>query len=700
MNRQFLTDQQFLENVGWTLTHSLWQISLIAVMLFCLLRILKNASANFRYLLCLAALLTAILIPTLTFLSFQSNPIVKTEKILKPQENLPGNSISPISENNVIANVAPDSAPIEIAGENPSQGTFESLGIQIENLFNALLPYFIWFWLSGVLIFSLRLCGGIWQVRRFKTREVSAVGEDWQEKFDVLCEITGIRRTIKFLKSELVRTPMVAGWLKPFVIVPSSVLLGLTPPELETIIAHELIHIRRHDYLVNVLQSFVEIILFFHPLAWWISVQTRRERENACDDEVLKIYEREPLLYASALANLEDFRSRISNLAAPNIVAANGGNLMLRIQRIIKKSSEKTRPRQSFWAIIPVFLVISAILATVFLTNGQAVITGENPKTDANKKKIAIGLYSGPTQIDVERSAADDRESMRLLVEKLKEREIPVAGFVKGTTVNTDSEKSVAEQEEIVRLWRDAKFEIGFLDYKSPQSFNSSLNDYLTAIKKLRAQSDLVLSGKEQQKALEQMKKYREEMRKFRDGKKIDEETKANFDKVREVVRKNFEQFKINEKNWKKENNLTAVKYSIGTHDWLYSASYDYARRRNDKESMNRIKTEFIDYMSKILDHYERYSQQLYERNIPQTIALTPSRLTAESAGELFAIMQKRGYEFISMDEAMQDEAYQSDDLFVSGVGSSWFDAVALERRIELLDKPKVDEDVMAIWYK
>lgn len=701
MNWQNFNTQLFAEIVGWTLIHSLWQISLIAFLLVFSLRILKNASANVRYLFSGAALFSTVVILAATFIFLAPNretgkPLDSARISASIQENLLKN----IDGKQKAVEASTDTANTETIPENQMPEIEVSLKSRAESLFAEILPSFIWFWLGGVLLFSLRFCGGIWQVSRLKKRKINNIGDVWQTKFDNLCDQTGVRRTVKFLQSELVKTPMVVGWIKPIVIVPSSVLLGLNPRELETIIAHELIHIRRHDYLVNILQSFVEIILFFHPLAWWISAQLRRERENACDDEVLKIFAGERLLYANALANLEDFRSRINNLTAPNGVAANGGNLIMRIQRIIKKGTEKNHQRQSFWAIVPVLLVISAVLTTAFLIHGQAVVNGENSKTNANKKKLAIGLYSGYTQLDVERSAADESESMRRLVEKLKELKIPITGFAQISALSIDNEADIAKQEKILNLWRDAKFEIGFRDYKSPQSYNSSLIDYLKATKRLRAKFEPGLFGKDQQKVSEEMKKYREEMRKFKDDKKIGEEAKANFDRIQKDIRNQMDQFEAAEKNWKKENNLTAVKYSIGAYDWIYSATYDYARRKNDKTAMTRIKTEFINYMSKIFDHYEQSSQQLYGRNIPQTIPLTPSRLTADSANELFAVIKQRGYEFISMDEAMQDEAYQSDRIFVNSVGKSWLDPSVTETRGGLPDKPKVDEDVMAIWYK
>ena len=98
--------------------------------------------------------------------------------------------------------------------------------------------------------------------------------------------------------------PTVIGWLKPVVLLPASALAGLTPRQLEAILAHELAHIRRHDYLVNLLQTLVETLLFYHPAVWWLSRRIRVERENCCDDLAVSLCG-DPVAYAAALADLE-----------------------------------------------------------------------------------------------------------------------------------------------------------------------------------------------------------------------------------------------------------------------------------------------------------------------------------------------------------------------------------------------------------
>ena len=153
----------------------------------------------------------------------------------------------------------------------------------------------------------------------------------------------GIGRAVALLESSAISVPMVVGWLRPVVLVPASALAGLPPRQLAAILAHELAHVRRHDYLVNLLQAAVETLLFYHPAVWWVSAQVRRERENCCDDLAVAVCG-DRLGYARALADLEGLRAP----ASPLVLAASGGSLVERIRRLV--GAPVHRPRRSWMA--------------------------------------------------------------------------------------------------------------------------------------------------------------------------------------------------------------------------------------------------------------------------------------------------------------------------------------------------------------
>ena len=171
-------------------------------------------------------------------------------------------------------------------------------------------------WLAGVAILTLRLFSGWMWVQRMKSHDAQPVHEGLDAMGRRLMRRLHIVRAVRFLESRRVDVPTVIGWLRPVVLLPVSTLAGLTPRQVEAILAHELAHIRRHDYLVNLLQTVVETLLFYHPAVWWLSHRIRVERENCCDDLAVSLCG-DPVAYAAALAELEGLRASSGSSRLP-----------------------------------------------------------------------------------------------------------------------------------------------------------------------------------------------------------------------------------------------------------------------------------------------------------------------------------------------------------------------------------------------
>ncbi len=202
-------------------------------------------------------------------------------------------------------------------------------------------------WIAGVLcLFVYRLASWI-AAERLRRRGICAVSQEWLRRFEAMVARVGISRVVRLLESGFVNVPMVIGYLRPVVLIPMGMLAGLPADQVEAILMHELAHIRRADYLVNLLQSAIESLLFYHPAVWWISSVVRTERENCCDDFVIA-RETDPGTYAAALLALEHGR------AGDFAIAANGGNLLRRVRRMLRKPT----PNDSNIAIAPVVLAI------------------------------------------------------------------------------------------------------------------------------------------------------------------------------------------------------------------------------------------------------------------------------------------------------------------------------------------------------
>jgi beta-lactamase regulating signal transducer with metallopeptidase domain len=667
MNWETLANSEIVENLGLTLVHSLWQIFLVAFVLFTLLRITKKCSANFRYLISVFALVVSFVLPVITFVYYADNH--STNLFLK--ENHKPNYAEEINKDFRRAENFPAAAKTET--QNPG-GNGKNIYVSIETLRNffkdnlpAALPFLVALWFLGILIFSFRLAGGVWQLYRYKTREISAPNDEWQERFLYLCERLKIKQKVNLLQSFSIETPVVIGWLKPIILVPASIFLQISPKELETIITHELIHIRRCDAFVNFAQSIVEVLFFYHPCAWWISKVIRREREFAADEAVMEIFSASPLVYANALANLEAVRLRANHKLSPLATAANGGNLMQRISKILQKNTEIKRSASTAWSAMLALAFISAIMLSVFSFNQPSFV---NAQTRAKGKKLAIGFVSIPP-LDRSANAPKDADATaRLVIAKLTQYKIPAIGFVQGGMIS-DGEKLYPVRANIIRLWRDAGLEIGIGGYKHIWFHNTPYDDYVANTEKNEKIVRQILAEKNLP------------LRYFsypflNTGRTA--EDKARFE------------------NWLASRDLSSVKYTIDNQEWMYSYAYDMARNDNDINTMREIRAEFLDYMTKMFDHYEAYSTEMFGRDIAQTMVLTPSRLITDSADELFGMIKNRGYKFVSMDEALKDEAYQTPETFTGDSGISWFERWTVTQKKRLRDEPKVSANVQKIW--
>lgn len=312
-----------VRQLGWTLVHFVWQGALLALVFAVLQIVLRGRSANARYLGGCCVLFFMLTAPVATFSLLARNESSARQTQI---EAAAGPAAAPVS-----ANANAPTQPVVITS---SRTRWEGLGNWGANPLEASLPWLVAFWLAGVLLLSLRLVMGSWQVYRFKHARNEPLGESYLRQLGQLKTALAVNRPVRLVKSALVEVPTVIGWLTPVILLPASTLIGLSPNQLEAILAHELAHIRSHDYLVNLLQKIAETLLFYHPAVWWVSHRVRVEREHCCDDLAVDVCGNRAL-YAQALATLEELRGAPIPLA----MAAKDGPLLARIRRLSGFSS-------------------------------------------------------------------------------------------------------------------------------------------------------------------------------------------------------------------------------------------------------------------------------------------------------------------------------------------------------------------------
>ena len=270
-----------VQALAWALVHFLWQGTLIAIAAALLMRAAARAST--RYAIGIGALVLMVAAPAVTFLmqlESSTTPVFESAVASFAGET-----------NRAASLTVSSSAAGNAAGFDP--GWWPALGV--------------FAWIAGMLVLSVRLAGGWLVARRMATRAVRPAADHVQAVARRLAERLALGRAVEVLESSAVAVPVLVGWLRPAVVFPVAALAGLSPVQIEALLAHELAHVRRHDYLVNLLQSFAEIVLFYHPAVWWLSRRVRTERELCCDDLAVGLCDR--LVYATALTDLAAMRS-------------------------------------------------------------------------------------------------------------------------------------------------------------------------------------------------------------------------------------------------------------------------------------------------------------------------------------------------------------------------------------------------------
>ncbi len=319
------TSHPLAVRLGWSLLHSVWQGAVVAFVLGLALFFLRKRSPDARYTVSCMALAAMVVLPVATFWAAStSTPTAGGIQLAA----IPGSPSVAVQNTPARDDVAGETA----ASSQPASAsaTAFSIGSRLSGFFEPALPWLSLGWFMGVMAFSLRLLGAWIQSTRLRHRRVTPVGEAWVDSLKRIAHGLGVRRRVLLLQSALIDAPLLIGWMRPVILLPMSAIIGLSQDQLEAILAHELAHVRRYDYLARLLQSFAETLLFYHPAVWWISRQITIEREYCCDDAAVEACG-DKLSYAKALTGLEQLRGPTPQLS----LAARGGSLFDRIRRLL-----------------------------------------------------------------------------------------------------------------------------------------------------------------------------------------------------------------------------------------------------------------------------------------------------------------------------------------------------------------------------
>ncbi|HTY64202.1 MAG TPA: M56 family metallopeptidase [Acidobacteriota bacterium] len=367
----FIFDNPAVLRMGWALLHFLWQGTVIALALKGALMLLgQRSSSRLRYALALACLFLMAALPV--FL------------LCKPQRS---NSNIPAAYETVQFETASFTGSTATAIPIDRKPDFRP---DVSQRVAPLIPWIAAGWFLGMALRLLKTIGGVLQVRSLQQKAAGRCEIKTTASFHRLAARAGVA-DFPILESDLVSSPTVAGWFRPVILLPKGVLEKLDRPMLDALVAHEFAHIRRHDSVMNLLQTVVEDMLFFHPAMWWVTRSVRAEREACCDDDAVAICG-DTLVYVRALSQAEQFRSSIP------VIALSSSPLLQRIRRLTEMKISKMNYLTAFCITL---FAVSFVIATAA---GSALLATIPPQS--SESGASASTSGGGQDLDQARSEA------------------------------------------------------------------------------------------------------------------------------------------------------------------------------------------------------------------------------------------------------------------------------------------------------
>ena len=361
----------WIDVAGWTLVHFLWEGATIALLALVALWGLRHRSPQARYAVACASLVAMLAAPIVTAAVLsRAIVVIAPAAVQRTAEAQPDTLAIPDA-----TSASADAASLAInvlMARNESSIDVRAGGSR------AWLPLVVMLWFAGVAVLLIRLLGGWWRITRLHRAARAAAPSAWTAAAARIAATLGLSRRVHVVDSSLVDTPTVIGWVKPVILLPIAAFAGLSPTQVEAILAHELAHVRRHDFLVNLLQTFAETVLFYHPAIWWVSARIRAEREHCCDVVALSVCG-DAVSYAEALVELESWRTVHSRLA----IAATGGKLLTRVRRLLGAPADDA-PRS-----LGAMLIAGVAALAICVAGASHYLVAAQPDADAAPRALA-----------------------------------------------------------------------------------------------------------------------------------------------------------------------------------------------------------------------------------------------------------------------------------------------------------------------
>ena len=337
-----LVDPSIANALGWTIIHSFWQASLVALLMSLVHRYGKQKSASFKYGVSVLSMISVFVISTITFSIYYSTSTAPIEIL----------------------------ASVDMGQMMMSEDTELSMLNSFQVFFTQNIDNINLIWAVGVILFLMRFILSYAYTKYLKKTAIFSNETNLERTLARIKNNLLIDKTIAIAESAKINVPLVVGHLKPIILFPVGIINQLNLEEVEAIITHELAHIKRYDYLTNILLTLIEILFYFHPAIWWISANVKAERENCCDDFALS-QNIDKVVYAKALVKLEEIKS----MGAPALAipfSSNKHQLINRIKRIMNMPQTQSDIKEKSIATI---LLLSIVLLFSNQANSESILS-------------------------------------------------------------------------------------------------------------------------------------------------------------------------------------------------------------------------------------------------------------------------------------------------------------------------------------
>lgn len=472
-----MTTDQLVQAFNWTLIHSLWQGLLLSVITGVVLMLTKRSSSVIRYNLILLQLLLFITGCVFTFAwEWQQNQLQTIDFLHLQADNIKQYTQTLIS------------------------------------YFSANAPMVLLLWFVLFIARAVKMMGGLVYLRRARYKNIYSPEDFWKDKIVLLCKQLRIKKAVTLFESGYVKMPLIIGHFKPVILIPAGLLAGLPASQVEAVLLHELAHIRRNDYCVNLLQNITEAIFFFNPGLLWISSLLRDEREHCCDDIALAQTKNK----REFIEALISFKEHSNNYA----VAFPGkkNHLLQRVSRIIHNKNNTLNP------IEKVFFMTGILILAVMVTAAGVM----QVRTIVKEEEHVVLQEQQPVQ-----------KTVKPVVKHKKIKQVKGIKRVEPTDAEEaerDQEQAIQDQEEALNDQEQAARDKEQFIRDKEQAHQQAIRD------KERAQRDREQAAKDREQAVkDRMQADRDRMQAQRDREQADRD-RAQADKDREQARRDIEQ--------------------------------------------------------------------------------------------------------------------------------------------------------------